>query len=805
MSVQGAMNNAIFFHQALGDLWPYERLQFVARTVPAIATAADRSYVRPARARAVIGLKAWAARCTRHKRKCRDAPTSRTSCLWGGVAVASVYIHIRRRQNLVTRPSRSGRVPDVARIHNSKKHVSDEFSLMHDFKCSAAQVEAVNEACRVFTLDSAQQKASAVLAGATGTGKTLVLASIIARLQVPTLVLCHNKTLLKQLHRELARLFPLSRVESFTSPFRLYIPSTLHQNSRYSAAWGVKDDCSSQARWSALNAVEQGTRCIVVASVSALYGCGHGPIQPFDIEEREPLIDAIQQELREQCGELRMDGKTDAANTLQELVETDLRSISERGLCSEMVDKYASFLPADFKQSLLERFTAMHGQDWFLAVDESHECLRQFKSPSQTVQSHTKKLIDAGLRLKSALKHGPISLDRFFEIGPSRVLYLSATPGELECVHARGNVIRMVHRPTHILDPIVEMKHVVDPEVDMWERISRARGQVLVACTTAIDAEKWSHLYNAFNAQGKRSDYLVGGMDLAHRHEVITKFRQGTFHVLFGVRLICEGLDLPGVAHVLVRDADGSGGAGLVRRYDTLSQLAGRASRNVNGHVTLYFRKQITLAMERTFLECLKRREEQQKYNSEHGLVPQQLQLPRASKEGSPERPARIKGPELGSSLLPAAPIREVRAKRPCVWMVEPELQVDQLALAGCRGLGIESLAAGCPRIGPVRAKWLLDEFGSLENVLNAVNSDDKASKESLGRCHFGTALLNQLKVHASALRKCKKLINGYRYTMTQLRPSTEGVNGTANEGVSWTEHSKHVLSSGGLQLMSRF
>ena len=97
--------------------------------------------------------------------------------------------------------------------------------------------------------------------------------------------------------------------------------------------------------------------------------------------------------------------------------------------------------------------------------------------------------------------------------------------------------------------------------------------------------------------------------------------RLGEFHVLIGVNLLREGLDLPEVSLVAIIDADKEG---FLRNERSLVQTVGRAARNVNGMVIMYADK-ITKSMQKTIDETTRRRTIQEEYNKEHGMIPTAL------------------------------------------------------------------------------------------------------------------------------------------------------------------------------------
>lgn len=112
-----------------------------------------------------------------------------------------------------------------------------------------------------------------VLLGATGTGKTFTIANVIEKVQKPTLVIVHNKTLAGQLYAEFKELFPHNRVEYFVSNFDFYQPEAyLPKSDTYIDKNAVMNEEIEMMRSAAINSVLERRDTIIVASVAAIYG-----------------------------------------------------------------------------------------------------------------------------------------------------------------------------------------------------------------------------------------------------------------------------------------------------------------------------------------------------------------------------------------------------------------------------------------------------------------------------------------------------------------------------------------------------
>ena len=142
------------------------------------------------------------------------------------------------------------------------------FKLHSEFKPSGDQGKAIEELVDGLNKHSEHQ----VLLGATGTGKTFTVANVIARVNKPTLVFAHNKTLAGQLYSELKSFFPENRVEYFVSNFDYYQPEAyMPKTDTYIEKNAVTNDEIDMLRMSAYNSLLERRDTIVVASVACIY------------------------------------------------------------------------------------------------------------------------------------------------------------------------------------------------------------------------------------------------------------------------------------------------------------------------------------------------------------------------------------------------------------------------------------------------------------------------------------------------------------------------------------------------------
>ena len=164
----------------------------------------------------------------------------------------------------------------------------DTFSLVTDFELRGDQERAIDEITEGLGRGDSHQ----VLLGVTGSGKTFTMANVIARVNRPSLVMAHNKTLAAQLHQEFRRLFPRNAVEYFVSYYDYYQPEAyVPATDSYIEKEATINDEIDRMRLSATRALFERRDVVIVASVSCIYGLGspeayYGMLLPLERGQR---------------------------------------------------------------------------------------------------------------------------------------------------------------------------------------------------------------------------------------------------------------------------------------------------------------------------------------------------------------------------------------------------------------------------------------------------------------------------------------------------------------------------------------
>jgi len=324
----------------------------------------------------------------------------------------------------------------------------------------------------------------------------------------------------------------------------------------------------------------------------------------------------IQQDLVKQVEYFGQIGKHLEAKRLEERTNFDLEMIRELGYCSG-IENYSRYLdrrlPGTRPFCLLDYFP----NDFLMVIDESHVTVSQVHAMYGGDRSRKENLVEYGFRLPAAMDNRPLKFEEF-EALQNQVVYVSATPADYELQKSGGVYVEQVIRPTGLLDPVIEVRPSINQIDDLIEEIQQRVELDERTLVTTLTKRMAEELAKYLTKVSIRCRYIHSEIDTLERVEIMRDLRLGLFDVLIGVNLLREGLDLPEVSLVAILDADKEG---FLRNTRSLVQTVGRAARNVNGKAIMYADK-VTDSMQRTIDETIYRREKQQNYNAEKGVIP---------------------------------------------------------------------------------------------------------------------------------------------------------------------------------------
>ena len=335
-------------------------------------------------------------------------------------------------------------------------------------------------------------------------------------------------------------------------------------------------------------------------------------------EKLEEAIKRIENEKEERLLWFKEKEKFIEEQRLRERVNYDLEMLKETGYCNG-VENYARHLALREEGVTPTCLIDFMPDDFLLVVDESHVTLPQVRGMYNGDRMRKQTLVDYGFRLPSALDNRPLRFEEF-ESKIKNAIYVSATPGDYE-LEKVDYVTEQIIRPTGLLDPVIEVRKTegqIDDIIGEINKRIKLNERVLITTLTIRMSEELTNYLKEMNI---KVAYLHNEIKTLERLKIIHDLRSGIYDVVVGINLLREGIDIPEVSLICILDADKQG---FLRSSRSLIQTIGRCARNANGKVIMYadtYSEAMNLAIE----ETKRRREIQEKYNEENGIIPKTI------------------------------------------------------------------------------------------------------------------------------------------------------------------------------------
>lgn len=338
-----------------------------------------------------------------------------------------------------------------------------------------------------------------------------------------------------------------------------------------------------------------------------------------DEERLKISIERINKEKEERVKYFKENNKLIEAQRIEERVNYDMEMLSETGFCRG-IENYSRQIALKEEGESPNTLIDFFPKDFLLVIDESHVTLPQVRAMYNGDRARKMNLVDYGFRLPSALDNRPLKFEEFTK-KLNDVIYVSATPGDYEMERVNNKVVEQIIRPTGLLDPLIEVrptKNQIDNLVEEINKQIEKNERTLITTLTIRMAEE---LTNYLKSLDIKVAYLHSEVKTLERLKIIRDLRLGKYDVVVGINLLREGIDIPEVSLIAIMDADKQG---FLRSTRSLIQTIGRAARNSSGRVIMYA-DIISDSMNEAITETERRRNIQEKYNKEHGIIPKTI------------------------------------------------------------------------------------------------------------------------------------------------------------------------------------
>ena len=522
---------------------------------------------------------------------------------------------------------------------------------------------------------------SQVLLGATGTGKTFTIAKVIEKIQLPTLVIAHNKTLAAQLAAEFKSFFPENYVGYFVSYYDYYQPEAyIAATDTYIEKDAAINDEIDQMRHSATCSLFERRDVIIVASVSCIYGLGSPEnyskmllhlrggqiIERGNFRVRGDVIEITPSNYNGRALRIELFG-----DEVDKITEFEILTGKILGKRDEVFIFPASHYVTDFEDltraekliraemsAQVEKFTAAgklieaqrieqrtrfdlemmsemgycngienysrhltgraQGEPPFTLIDYFPEKFLTVIDESHVTLPQLRAMYAGDQSRKSSLIENGFRLPSARDNRPLTFDEFNQKISQIIFVSATPAEYELAGSQNTI-EQIIRPTGLLDP-TEINQRVEMGE-RVLITTLTKKFAEELTDYLSGVKI---RVRYLHSDVVTLERAEIIHDLRAGKFDVLVGINLLREGLDMPEVSLIAILDADKEG---FLRSETSLIQTIGRAARNVHGKVILYADK-VTDSMRRAMAETARRRKIQEEYNARFHVTPKTIQKP---------------------------------------------------------------------------------------------------------------------------------------------------------------------------------